>query len=51
MISVVIVVASAKNSKQKFTLPKYAKEVAPGVFYLGKAVEKGRVVEGYQQAS
>lgn len=28
-------------------LPAHAVEVAPGVFYLGKAVDKGRIVEGY----
>lgn len=29
------------------TLPEHAVQVAPGVFYLGKALDKGRVVEGY----
>lgn len=29
------------------TLPEHAVQVAPGVFYLGKAPDKGRVVEGY----
>ncbi len=47
MISVGMVVTSAKNQKQKFNLPKHAVEVSPGVFYLGKALDKGKVVEGY----
>jgi len=29
------------------TIPSHAVEVTPGVFYLGKALDKGRVVEGY----
>jgi len=33
--------------KASFVLPAHAVEVAPGVFYLGKAIDKGRVVEGY----
>ncbi|MFH1503165.1 MAG: matrixin family metalloprotease [Candidatus Diapherotrites archaeon] len=47
MISVGLVVASAKNQNQKFNLPKHAVEVSPGVFYLGKTIDKGKVVEGY----
>ncbi len=38
---------SAKNQKQEFSLPEHAAEVAPGVFYLGKALDKGKIVEGY----
>ena len=43
------IVVAGKNQKQEkvFTLPEKAKEVAPGVFYLGKAFDKGRIVEGY----
>ena len=29
------------------SLPEQARPVAPGVYYLGRAVDKGRVVEGY----
>ncbi len=29
------------------TIPSHAIKVSPGVFYLGKAKDKGRVVEGY----
>jgi hypothetical protein len=29
------------------TIPAHAQEVAPGVFYLGTAMDHGRVVEGY----
>jgi len=32
---------------EKLSLPENAVEVAPGVFYLGKALDKGQVVEGY----
>jgi len=50
MISVGFVVAG-KNQQQKqdkeFSLPENAKEVAPGVFYLGKSFDKGKFVEGY----
>jgi len=35
------------KAKNSFEIPKHAVEVAPGVFYLGKAIDKGRVVEGY----
>jgi hypothetical protein len=28
-------------------MPPHAVEVAPGIFYLGTAIDKGRVVEGY----
>ena len=44
-------VVAGKNQQQKqdkeFALPDNAVEVAPGVFYLGKALDKGKVVEGY----
>ena len=32
---------------KRFALPENAREVAPGVFYLGKAFDKGKIVEGY----
>jgi len=49
MISVGFVIAGKQGQKQDkvFSLPENAKEVAPGVFYLGKAIDKGKVVEGY----
>ena len=51
MFSIGFTVVSAKNQKQKqdkeFNLPKHAVEVSPGVFYLGKAIDKGKLVEGY----
>jgi len=39
--------SSASASAKKFSLPAHAIEVSPGVFYLGKAKDKGKVVEGY----
>lgn len=38
---------SFSNKKGKVGIPSDAIEVAPGVFYLGKAKDKGRIVEGY----
>ncbi len=35
------------KARNSFALPDNAVEVAPGVFYLGKAMDKGRIVEGY----
>lgn len=35
------------KSKAVVTLPAKAVEIAPGVFSLGKAIEGGRIVEGY----
>ena len=35
----------AKNNK--FTFSENTEEVAPGVFYLGESMDKGKVVEGY----
>jgi len=35
------------KAKNPVVIPAHAVEVAPGVFYLGKALDKGRVVEGY----
>jgi len=35
------------DGRPQVTIPDDAVEVAPGVFYLGTAVDKGRVVEGY----
>jgi len=50
LLSVGIVFAG-KTQHQKpdkvFALPDKAVEVSPGVFYLGKSLDKGRVVEGY----
>ena len=34
-------------SGRTVSIPTHAVEVAPGVFYLGKAVDKGKLVEGY----
>ncbi|MBU2562744.1 MAG: matrixin family metalloprotease [Nanoarchaeota archaeon] len=49
IFSVGFIAVSAKNQKQdkEFALPKNAVEVAPGVFYLGYALDKGKIVEGY----
>ncbi len=49
IFSVGFMVVSAKNQKhdKEFSLPDNAVEVAPGVFYLGKALDKGKIVEGY----
>ncbi|MFH1607769.1 MAG: matrixin family metalloprotease [archaeon] len=50
LVSVGMVVAE-KNQQQKQDkktgLPKNAVEIEPGVFYLGKKIDKGKVVEGY----
>lgn len=35
------------KARNSFALPENAVEVSPGKFYLGKAMDKGRVVEGY----
>lgn len=35
------------KARNSFGLPENAVEVSPGVFYLGKSLDKGRVVEGY----
>ena len=35
------------ESKNTFALLENAVEVSPGVFYLGKSMDKGKVVEGY----
>ena len=39
--------ALATPGERTFSLPAAAQEVAPGVFYLGHAVDRGRQVEGY----
>jgi len=41
--------ATGKNQKQnqKIDLLENAKEVSPGVFYLGESMNKGKVVDGY----
>lgn len=43
------VTASPDNGKSdhSFSLPEHAKEVAPGIFSLGKATVEGKVVEGF----
>lgn len=35
------------KAKKTFSLPEHAKQVAPGVFYLGKALHQEKIVEGY----
>jgi len=49
IVSVGAVLAAKPNPlpRGKVEIPSNAKEVAPGVFYLGKAMENGKVVEGY----
>jgi len=49
LMTVGMVVAGKGSQKQdkEFGLPENAVEVSPGVFYLGKAFDKGRIVEGY----
>jgi len=42
-----VTIQSEKKQKKEFSLPENAKEVAPGVFYLGKSMDKGKIVEGY----
>ncbi len=39
--------AMPDKAKNPVVIPAHAVEVAPGVFYLGKAFDKGRIVEGY----
>ncbi len=39
--------ANASNGHARVVIPPHAVEVAPGVFSLGTAMDKGRVVEGY----
>ena len=41
--------ASPQSSKAqaRVAIPSSAKQVAPGVYYLGEATDKGKVVEGY----
>ena len=41
--------ASKSNNAQaeEFSFPENAVEVAPGVFYLGESIDKGKVVEEY----
>lgn len=39
--------ANPSNGRATLAIPSNAMEVSPGVFYLGKALDKGRVVEGY----
>jgi hypothetical protein len=42
-----LVPATNVNSGVSVIIPAHAVEVAPGVFYLGTGIDKGRVVEGY----
>ena len=49
-----MVFAAKPNSAEKVnpvgkavSIPPNAVEISPGVFYLGKAIDNGRVVEGY----
>ena len=47
LVALVPGLASADSSKPSVKLPPNAQEVKPGVFYLGKAKDKGNDVEGY----
>jgi len=54
LFSVVLVLAAKPDFTEKtnpagrtVSIPAHAVEVAPGVYSLGKAIDKGRVVEGY----
>lgn len=47
VITAVIAIPGKEKAKEKVKLPKNAKEVAPGVFYLGKAATDKGIVEGY----
>ena len=40
-------VEKANPAGKTVSIPSNAVEVSPGVFYLGKAIDNGRVVEGY----
>lgn len=39
--------ANPSKGPKKFAIPPHAAEIAPGIFHLGTALDKGRVVEGY----
>lgn len=39
--------ANPSRGNAKFVIPPHAAEIAPGIFHLGAALDKGRVVEGY----
>ena len=47
LIAAGLVLAAKPTAQKGFSLPANAKEVAPGVFSLGVAVDHGRLVEGY----
>jgi len=54
VFSIVLVLAAKPDFTEKthpsgkmVAMPAHAVEVAPGVFYLGKAIDKGKIVEGY----
>ncbi len=39
--------AMPDKAKKPVVIPAHAVEIAPGIFYLGTAVDNGRIVEGY----
>ncbi len=39
--------ANPSRGHAKVVIPPHAAEIAPGIFHLGTALDKGRVVEGY----
>jgi hypothetical protein len=47
LMTVGLVVAYNQANQRVMNLPANAIEVAPGVFYLGRAIDNGRIVEGY----
>lgn len=51
MISANILIAAGpanpSRGHAKVVIPPHAAEIAPGIFHLGTALDKGRVVEGY----
>ena len=54
VLSVSVVLAAKPNSTERtnpssrtISIPTHAVEVAPGIFYLGTAMDNGRVVQGY----
>ena len=46
-MGLVLAAKPANPSGRAVTIPSHAREVTPGVFYLGTALHNGRVVEGY----
>jgi len=47
MLILALMVTAKPKETHKISLPSHAKEISPGVFSLGKAIDHGRVVEGY----